>query len=272
MEIFLNNHLKGILELVLTLVVVYVIFKGIDKFDDEVKEKIKVSSTNNPILGFIPLFVKIIKLLIVLIVVASILEHHGYSMTSLVAGFGITGLAVGFAAKETIANFFGSFAILTDKVFNIGDYVIIGEHEGYVEEITLRSTKIRTLDNTLVIIPNNLTANEVVTNVSSSHKRRIDEKFGITYNMDDVKIQRALDIIKQVISDNSNIFDNSTVVLSTLAESSIELRAVAYTKTADWSEFINTKSDFIKEVVKRFRAEGIEFAFPTSTVYLKNEN
>ena len=120
------------------------------------------------------------------------MHSQGYSLTSLIAGFGITGLAVGFAAQQTIASMFGTLAILTDKVFKIGDFIRVNNIEGYVENITLHSTKVRTLDNFMVTIPNNIIDSNVVENISRAKKRKIQVIFGITYDTSEVKIQKAI--------------------------------------------------------------------------------
>lgn len=169
---FFNQHNKEIIEFILVLAVVIVLFKLIDIFKINLKNKILAKKADTTILGFLPLIDKLLKLTIVFLAVATILQSHGYSITSLIAGFGITGLAVGFGAQTTIANVFGSFSLLADKAYKIGDYIVINQSvherpvEGVVEDINLRSTKIRCSDGGLVIIPNNVVANGVVKNIS----------------------------------------------------------------------------------------------------------
>lgn len=161
-----------IIEFVVVLAIVFVVFKFIDVFNKNIKDKIISKQSDTTILGFIPLIDKVLKITIVFIAVATILQNNGYSITSLIAGFGITGLAVSFGAQSTIANIFGSFALLADKTYKIGDYIVINQSvhdkavEGVVEDINLRSTKIRTEDNSLIIVPNNIVANGVVKNTS----------------------------------------------------------------------------------------------------------
>lgn len=170
------NHLYSeIIEFVTILVIVFITFKFIDIFNKNLKDKIISRQGDTTILGFMPLIDKILKITVVFIAIATILQNHGYSITSLVAGFGITGLAVSFGAQNTIANVFGSFSLLADKTYKIGDYIIINQSingkdvEGYVEDINLRSTKIRTEDGGLIILPNNIVANGVVKNTSQKN-------------------------------------------------------------------------------------------------------
>lgn len=169
---FLSHHNREIIEFVLVFSIVLVLFKLIDIFNVNLKTKILSKKADTTILGFMPLIDKLLKITVVFFAVATILQCHGYSIASLIAGFGITGLAVGFGAQATIANIFGSFSLLADKAYKIGDYIVINQSvhdksvEGFVEDINLRSTKLRSNDGGLIIIPNNVVANGVVKNIS----------------------------------------------------------------------------------------------------------
>lgn len=171
---FLNclSHHEEIVELIVILVIVFILFKLIAIFNKKLKDKIVAKHGDKTILGFLPIIEKLIKITIIFFAIATILQSHGYSVTSLIAGFGITGLAVGFGAQATIANVFGSFSLLADKAYKIGDYIIINQSvhdkavEGIVEDINLRSTKIRCSDGGLIIVPNNTVATGVVKNTS----------------------------------------------------------------------------------------------------------
>lgn len=169
---FLSKNSNVIIELAMVGFVVFVLFKFVDIFNKNLKDKILVKHSDTTILGFMPIIEKVLKATILFIAIATIMQNHGFSITSLIAGFGITGLAVGLGAQITIANIFGSFSLLADKAYKLGDYIIINQTvhdkavEGIVEDINLRSTKIRTSDGGLVIVPNNIVANGVVKNVS----------------------------------------------------------------------------------------------------------
>lgn len=170
MQSFYFNNL--IAELIIILIIVSVSFKCIDLFNKNFKNKILSKHGDVTILGFMPLIVNLAKFVVVFIALATILQNHGYSISSLIAGFGITGLAVSFGAQNTIANIFGSFSLLSDKAYKVGDYIVLNQDiqgksvEGTVEDINLRSTKIRCSDGGLLIVPNNTVANGVVKNTS----------------------------------------------------------------------------------------------------------
>lgn len=167
---FLIQNKAEVIEFTIILAIVLFLFKIINLFNKNFKAKILAKHGDKTILGFLPIIEKLLKIIIVFFAFATILQNYGYSLTSLMAGFGITGLAVGLGAQSTIANVFGSFSLLADKAYKIGDYIIINQSiqdkpvEGIVEDINLRSTKIRCSDGGLVIIPNNTVATGVVKN------------------------------------------------------------------------------------------------------------
>lgn len=270
-KLLIAMKVKFLFELVVISIIGYVCFKLVDIFDSKLKNKL-IASKNSPLTRFVPILSNIFKGIIVFFLLASFLQSHGYSMSSLIAGFGITGLAVGFAAQKTIANVFGTLGILSDHSYQLGDYVEINNYEGTVEEINMRSTKIRALDNSLIILPNDVVAGTIIKNVSVAHKRRIFETFGVTYDTSNEKLKRAIEIIEEIAEQNPNIHNDYLVYTETLDSSSINIKAHAYTTTNVYAEFVKIRSDFILEVVKRFREENIEFAFPSQTVYMAKEN
>lgn len=174
--IFLSEHSNEIIELILVATIVFILFKLTDIFNKKFTNKILSKQSDTTILGFMPLIERTLKITFIFLAIATILQSHGYSVASLIAGFGITGLAVGFGAQATISNVFGSFSLLADKAYKLGDYIVINQTvhdkavEGIVEDINLRSTKIRSTDGSLLIIPNNIVANGVVKNVSQTGK------------------------------------------------------------------------------------------------------
>lgn len=257
-----------ILGIIINIIIISVLFKMTELLMRKLQSKFSSGDNNLPMNHVIPILEKVIKFLIVFIIAASFLQSQGYSLTSLIAGFGITGLAVGFAAQQTIAAMFGTVSILTDKVFKIGDYVKINNIEGYVENINLRSTKIRTLDNYLVTVPNDTCANSIIQNVSVASKRKVEIEFGVTYDTSDEKIQRAIDIIKEIISERSDMHKDAHVFLDKLDNSSINIKLYGYAKTKSYFNYLQIRGSIYQSVVRRFRAEGIDFAFPSQTIYM----
>lgn len=203
---------------------------------------------------------------------AGFLQSFGYNVTSLIAGFGITGLAVGFAAKEAIGNVFGSIGLLADKVYKVGEYISFNNYEGTVESINLRSTNIRTLEGFRVNVPNNLLANEEITNVSQANQRRIDISVDIEYGTSNEKIDRACEILMDIANNDKDIKDGAMAFIDSMAPSSIVVRLVAYTHYIGWADMTEVKSRVLREIIHKYREEGIEFAFPSTSVYMAGNN
>lgn len=270
-KVFSAFKVSMILSAIVNIIIIFVLFKLTEMFMRKLSVRFKSNETVSPINNVFPVLEKVIKFLIAFIVIASFLQSQGYSLTSLIAGFGITGLAVGFAAQQTIASMFGTIAVLTDKVYKIGDYIKVNNVEGTVETISIRSTKIRTLENYVVTIPNDIVADSVVSNVSMAHKRRLDVSFGVTYDTSDEKLQQAMSIIKEVVSNRNDINDGYTVFVDALDASSINIRLLGYLKTKSYDTFVRIKSEICLAVVQRFRQENIDFAFPSQTIYMAKE-
>lgn len=265
---FLNAHARFIIGVVVNIILIWGISSIIDVFSKNIDKKLRQKNSDSPLLNLLPILSKILKAIIIFLLLAGFLQSFGYNVTSLIAGFGITGLAVGFAAKEAIGNVFGSVGLLADRVYKIGDYIKFNGYEGFVENINLRSTTIRTVEGFVINVPNNQLANEEITNVSMANLRRIDITVDVEYGTSNEKLDTACKILKEIAEENSAILDNTEVFFENLAASSIQIRIVAHTKEVSWAKFVHIKSDIIKQIIHRYRAEGIEFAFPSTSVYM----
>ena len=152
---FFGTHAKFIIGVIVNIILIWGTSTLIDVFSSR-----RLKNSDSPLLNLLPVLSKILKAIIIFLLLAGFLQSFGYNVTSLIAGFGITGLAVGFAAKEAIGNVFGSVGLLADRVYKIGEYIKFNGYEGTVENINLRSTTIRTLEGFIVNVPNNQLANE----------------------------------------------------------------------------------------------------------------
>ena len=265
---FLGVHAKFIIGVLVNIVLIWAVCKVCDAFTRRIEYKLKSRNTDSPLLNLMPVLNKIVKAIIVFMLLAGFLQSFGYNVTSLVAGFGITGLAVGFAAKEAIGNIFGSLGLLADRVYKIGDYIKFNGYEGTVENINLRSTTIRTLEGFVVNVPNNVLSNEEITNVSQANKRRIDITVDVEYGTSNEKLDVACKILKDIADNDATILSGAETFIENMAPSSIQVRLVAYTSETSWAGHAHVKSNVIREIIYRYRAEGIEFAFPSTSVYM----
>ena len=266
---FFKHHSPFIIGIIVNIIIIYVFCKVMDIFTRKLEKKLREKNSDSPLLNLMPILSKIIKSIVVFMLLVGFVESFGYNVSSLIAGFGITGLAVGFAAKEAIGNIFGSIGLLADKVYKVGDYISFGDYEGTVEKVNLRSTTIRTLNGFVVNVPNNVLANEEVTNVSQVNKRRIDLSIDIEYGTSNEKIDRALEILKEIVKNDEKIAKGYQSFIDNLAPSSIVVRLIAQTKITKLPEFLEYKGYIIREIIHRFRAEGINFAFPSTSIYVE---
>lgn len=265
-------HFGLIMEVIINIAIFYAICKGFNIFEKSICEKILSKDKTSQVVKLIQILNKILKFVLFFIMFASFLQTHGYSVSSLIAGFGITGLAVGLAANSALSSVFGTISIISDKSFKIGDYIKVAGYEGIVESINMRSTKIRTLDNFLTIIPNSVIASSEIINVSAGHKRRIFETFSVTYDTSDEKLQRAVKILEEILEKTPEISKDYVVYLETLAASSIDIKVNAYVKTKNYAKFLKEREKFLFKAIKQYREEGIDFAFPSQTIYMAKDN
>lgn len=269
---FFATHSKFIIGAIINIIIISVFLKITDAFTIKFEQRLRTKNPDSPLLNLMPVLSRIFKAVVIFMLLAGFLQSFGYNVTSLIAGFGITGLAVGFAAKEAIGNVFGSIGLLADKVYKVGEYISFNGYEGTVESINLRSTNIRTLEGFRVNVPNNLLANEEITNVSQANQRRIDISVDVEYGTSNDKLDRACEILMDIAKDDKDIKDGAISFIDSMAPSSIVVRLVAYTHYIGWADMIEVKSRVLREIIHKYREEGIEFAFPSTSVYMAGDN
>lgn len=194
------------------------------------------------------------------------LNNAGYDVGALIAGLGIGGLAFALAAQDTVANFFGGVTIFVDKPFTVNDWIIIEGHEGIVEEVGIRSTRIRTFPGRLITIPNKVFAESAIENVSVEPSRRVILTLGLTYDTTEERIQEALDILKAVHEDKREHLEEKVLTLfDSFGDFSLNVKFIYYIKKGE--DVFNLNSEINLEILRRFNAAGLDFAFPTQTIH-----
>lgn len=197
------------------------------------------------------------------------LHNVGVTVTTLMGTLGIGGMAFALASQDTIKNIFGGITIFTDSTFQIGDVIRINDAEGTVVDIGLRSTRIRTYDRRLVIIPNSQLIDAVVTNISSEPGRRVVIDLGLTYDTSPDKMQEAIAILHAMPGRVTEIDSGVTAVFLQFADSALVIRFIYFIhKSADIFE---TQSKVNFDILTHFNAAGLSFAFPTQTIYVEKE-
>ncbi len=225
----------------------------------------------------VPIVRKALRITIAIIAILLISENvlGAEKVKSLLFSAGIGGIAVALAAKDTIANFFGSITIFTDRPFQMGELVKIGEYLGPVEEVGFRSTRVRTLQGHLVTIPNSVITNSCVENIGRRPYIRRTSNITITYDSGHTKAEKAVEIMKEVLADvpqlNTDPERPPRVYFSDFNDWSLNIYMSYWVKPADYWLYHQVNEQVNFEIMKRFEAEQIEFAFPTQTLYMKKE-
>ncbi len=269
---FIKNNSTLLTQLVIHSLILFVVIKFINSISAKIRNKIIADSSSNSKIHLLFITSRFLKVTLGILIIASFLQANGYSLTSLMTGLGITGLAIGFAAKESLSCVLGSFSIMLDNIYKIGDYVEISGYAGVVESINFHSTKLRAANNALITIPNNIPADTIVQNRSNAQYFRLIQNFDIEYDTSDDKINLAMSLIKQSCENNDRFQKDYNVFISDLGESAISLQLIVNTTTNDWIKFLEIKSELLQEIIYSFRVNNINFAFPSKTVYVKNED
>ena len=194
-------------------------------------------------------------------------------LTSVLAGLGVGSLAIALASQETLKNFFGSLVIFADKPFELGDRIVVGEFDGPVESVGFRSTRIRTLDGHVITIPNGELANKMIKNISRRPYIKRVANITITYDTPPEKVQRALDIIREILNNHEGMNPDfpPRIYFNEFNDASLNILVIYWYTPPDYWKAMEFGENFNMELLRRFNAEGIEFAFPTQTLYLAGD-
>ena len=216
--------------------------------------------------------VKSLKVFIISLGIVAILQNFGINVSAFIASLGLGGLAFALAAKDTAANLFGGFAILTDNIFKIGDWIKVGAVEGVVEDIGMRTSKIRAFDKRLIVVPNATIANSAVDNFSRRDRRRIKMRIGLTYSTSTETMNIILKEIREMLFEHSQIHNDPLFVyFDKFEDSNLSLFFYLFTKTADWESYLKIREDINLKIINIVEKNGSSFAFPTQSIYLENE-
>ena len=192
----------------------------------------------------------------------------------MLASLGIGGLAVALAAKDSIANFFGTLTILFDKPFQVGDRIKINNFDGSVENVGFRSTRIRLLNGHLVSIPNEKVVNSEVENIDRRPNIRWLTQIGITYDTPPDKVQEAVDILQRILQDHEGMAPDlpPRVHFNGFNDWSLNITVVIWYHPPEWWDFQAWLQGTCLEILQQFDSAEIDFAFPSQTLYLANED
>ncbi|MCA1801003.1 MAG: mechanosensitive ion channel family protein [Rhodothermaceae bacterium] len=217
----------------------------------------------------VPLLRKTLKIFIIVIGVLFILQNKGINVTSVLAGLGIGGLAVALAARDTLANFFGSITIFADRPFRIGDWIKIGDMEGVVEEVGFRTTRVRTFYNSLVSVPNARVADSSIDNLGMRQFRRILTRLNLTYSTTPEQMEAFVEGLKAIVQANPYTRkDFFEIHFNEFGSHSLDVLFYVFLKVPSWSDELQQRHNIFLEILKMAKEVGVEFAYPTQTLHI----
>ena len=217
-------------------------------------------------------FKRILKILVVVLGLLVALQNLGVNVLSMMAGLGLGGLAFALAAKDMCSHFFGSIMIFLDKPFQVGDWVVIGDVEGTVEDIGFRSTRIRTFYDSLITIPNGKLSGINIDNMGRRKMRRMKAFYSLTYNTPVQKIKSFIEGIKQIVKSHPYTEkDNFHVVFQSYKDSSLDVMLYCFFKVPNWATELVSQQEVHLEVLKLAEKLEIDFAFPTRTIHINQK-
>lgn len=267
-SVSISYYLSAILEIAVSIGVVWLLYNLADVFSKYLS--LLTDKTDNQLDDqLVPLFRKTLRFFVIIMGVIAILQNNGYNVASLIAGLGIGGLAVALAARETLANFFGSITILMDRPFKMGDWIKVGDVEGTVEEVGFRSTRVRTFYNSLVSVPNSNLANTDIDNLGLRKYRRLKTVLNLTYSTSPEQMEAFVEGIKAIVKANKHFRQDSYEVhFNSFGAHSLDVLVYVFFDVPDWSTELQQRHNFLLEVLKLAEDVGVEFAFPTQTLHM----
>lgn len=219
--------------------------------------------------GLVPLGRRMSKVVVVALGLVAVFADLGYPVASMLAGLGIGGLVVALAAQKTVENLFGAFSIGADQPFREGDYVRVGDMEGTVETIGLRSTRFRTLDRTLVTVPNGQLADMRIESISARDRTRLTCTLGLVYETTPDQLRAVLKGCEEVLRSHAKIWDETIIVrMAKLGDFSLDIEVMCWFQTTHWLELRQCREEVLIGFMEVVYAAGTAFAFPTRTVHL----
>ncbi len=260
------------LKLVVAISLTYVSLRFVDIMMNFWKERAANTTEQSLNEQLHPIIQKGIKIFIVLIAVLVTSQNLGLDITGILASLSIGGLAVGLAAQDTLANLFGAVAIYLDRPFQIGDRIKLeGGVDGMVEGIGIRSTRVRNLDGHLITIPNKTMGNATITNVQRRPNIKTQLDIGITYDSSPEKIQLALQILDNIYRTHPMTHD-VIICFNKFADSALNISVIHWWKDTDYKAYLAGMQAMNLQIKDQFDRAQISFAFPSQTVYLKQDS
>ena len=273
---FVDENFQSIFSKIFSLFLIYAIYKIFVKVIDYIGLILKqrAAETENKMDDqLIPFAIEIGRILVVIFALFFILGNvFDINITALATGLGIGGIAIAMASKESLENLLGSFTIFFDRPFTVGDVVKVGTVTGLVEKVGFRSTRIKTFDKSVVTVPNKKMIDAELDNLGLRPVRRVKFHIGLTYDTSTEQIKNIVSDIQEMINSHEKTNEEGKVRFQEFGASSLDIMVLYYVNSPKWEDLIDVKEDVnykIMDIVKKHKSD---FAFPSTSVYLQQNN
>ncbi|OGD67345.1 hypothetical protein A2442_01095 [Candidatus Campbellbacteria bacterium RIFOXYC2_FULL_35_25] len=269
-SIVVSDLFKKISEGILLFLIVYQVILVVQIFIDYVLEKsLKNKDGDSDSRTAINSISKIAKFILWVLGLLLILSNLGVNITSLVAGLGVGGIAIAFALQNILADLFSSFAIYFDKPFKVGDFIVIGTDKGVVEKIGIKTSRLKTLQGEELVISNQELTSARIQNFKKMQERRCSFTFGVTYETPSDKLRAIPSYITAIVGSLEGVrFDRAH--FNKFDDSALTYEVIYFVDSGDYTLYMDVQQEINFEIVEKFEKEGIDMAYPTRTVYMKN--
>ena len=273
---FIDNNFQNIFSKLFTLIFIYAVFKIFLKVIDYIGLILKqrAALTENKMDDqLIPFATEIGRILVVIFALFFVLGNvFGINITALATGLGIGGIAIAMASKESLENLLGSFTIFFDRPFTVGDVVKAGNVTGMVEKVGFRSTRIKTFDKSVVTVPNKKMIDAELDNLGLRPVRRVKFHVGLTYSTTTEQIKKIVSEIQEMINSHEKTNEEGKVRFQEFGASSLDILILYYVNSPKWEDLIDVKEDINYKIMDIVKKHNSDFAFPSTSVYLHQNN
>ena len=273
---FIDENFQSIFSKIFSLFLIYAIYKIFVKVIDYIGLILKqrAAETENKMDDqLIPFAIEIGRILVVIFALFFILGNvFDINITALATGLGIGGIAIAMASKESLENLLGSFTIFFDRPFTVGDVVKVGTVTGLVEKVGFRSTRIKTFDKSVVTVPNKKMIDAELDNLGLRPVRRVKFHIGLTYDTSTEQIKNIVSDIQEMINSHEKTNEEGKVRFQEFGASSLDIMILYYVNSPKWEDLIDVKEDVNYKIMDIVKKHNSDFAFPSTSVYLHQNN
>ena len=273
---FIDENFQSIFSKIFSLFLIYAIYKIFVKVIDYIGLILKqrAAETENKMDDqLIPFAIEIGRILVVIFALFFILGNvFDINITALATGLGIGGIAIAMASKESLENLLGSFTIFFDRPFTVGDVVKVGTVTGLVEKVGFRSTRIKTFDKSVVTVPNKKMIDAELDNLGLRPVRRVKFHIGLTYDTSTEQIKKIVSDIQEMINSHEKTNEEGKVRFQEFGASSLDIMVLYYVNSPKWEDLIDVKEDVNYKIMDIVKKHDSDFAFPSTSVYLQQNN